>query len=63
MGSRKATEIDGLVESETANGKAIVIRLEAVGKTQTHVSIRVGTFGDEEVSNRILDEIRAALGG
>ncbi|MEM9243219.1 MAG: DUF3568 family protein [Pseudomonadota bacterium] len=40
-----------------ANGKKIAITLEEKTEGITKVSVRVGTFGDEQLSRRILNEI------
>jgi hypothetical protein len=55
-------------ESRTGDGNKVRIRLEpqtaaipAEG-TSTRVSVRVGSFGDEDVARRILDQIGTHLG-
>jgi hypothetical protein len=58
--SSETTELDGKIESHTATGEKITITLESKGE-KTEVAIRVGTFGDEDVSRRILDEIEGEL--
>jgi hypothetical protein len=60
--SSNATSLDGSVRSETATGKPVHIELRARDDGLTEVSIRIGTFGDESASTRILDAIREQLG-
>ncbi len=44
--------------ARNAADKKIDIRLENLGKDLTKIRIRIGIFGDEELSRRILDKIR-----
>ena len=41
--------------------KKVVIKLKPESPAVTHISIRVGTFGDEARSNQILSEIEYSL--
>ena len=52
---------DAKVTAKTADAKDVTIRLEKVGETATDISIRIGTFGDEQKSTTILAEIRERL--
>lgn len=58
---------DGTISSKTTDGHAISINLSsrpgysAPQQTVTRICIRVGTFGDEKVSSRILTEIGTRL--
>ena len=56
-----ASALDGEVTARSARDDSIKIVLEAQGEKQTDTSIRVGTFGDEEMSVRILDAIKKRL--
>lgn len=58
--SSDSTELDGRVESSTAE-KPVKIVAKSRGQGVTHVSIRVGTFGDQRESVRILEAIRSHL--
>jgi hypothetical protein len=49
------------VVARTAQDKKIEIVLTKVGDKLTKVQIRVGIFGDEEMSRTILDKIKASL--
>ncbi|GBD36640.1 hypothetical protein HRbin36_01765 [bacterium HR36] len=57
-----------LIESRSPNDEPIKITLAAAksqlpqGPARTEVSIRVGTWGDEYLSRRILEQIYARLG-
>jgi hypothetical protein len=65
--SRDRQENSGYVETRTADQESVRVYLEAApGKipaepTITRVSVRVATFGDKQVSNRILDQVDAHL--
>lgn len=58
---------EGTIKSVTATGKKVSIRIKAiepeipVDSRRTKVSVRVATFGDEEVSQRILNQIAVRL--
>jgi len=47
--------------ARTASDKKIEITLKKATKRTTHITIRVGMFGDEDVSNAILSEINKRL--
>ncbi|ATX81927.1 Protein of unknown function (DUF3568) [Mariprofundus ferrinatatus] len=47
--------------ARTASDRKITIKLEKASESTTRISIRVGMFGDEEVSNTILREINKRL--
>ncbi|OGV61529.1 MAG: hypothetical protein A3K19_07265 [Lentisphaerae bacterium RIFOXYB12_FULL_65_16] len=46
---------------ENAQTTPINIKLERVSDSSTRLVIRVGTFGDQNVSQRVLDEIKSQL--
>lgn len=50
-----------VLESETADERSITIRLKRVSERTTQIGIRVGWFGDEELSRLILDKIEQNL--
>lgn len=47
--------------SRTALDKKVEISLTNAGKNLTHIKIRVGVFGDEQMSISILEKIRNGL--
>lgn len=59
--SSEVSGLDAVIESETAGDDDIVIKIEAEDKDESHISIRVGVFGDETLSHRILREIEDEL--
>jgi hypothetical protein len=59
--SSESTEVDGRVEAKTAREKRVLVVLESLGEGRTKTAIRVGTFGDESLSRKILDRIREHL--
>lgn len=59
--SERKSGVDASVLARTALDKRVEVVLKKVGANTTHVSIRVGIFGDEAMSLAILDRIKAAL--
>lgn len=57
QGDKLAAEL----ESRTVDDKKIVIAIGFVSETQSKLSIRVGTIGDEKRSRSILNAIQAEL--
>lgn len=55
------SRLDGRAKLRTAAGKEIFIKVESRGEKFSHVSIRVGTFGDDSLSNQVLAEMRDNL--
>ena len=53
--------LDGRAKLRTAAGKEIFIKVESRGEKFSHLSIRVGTFGDDSLSNHVLAKIRDHL--
>ncbi len=56
----EATQLDGRVEARNANEKKVVVRSDLAGDNVSKVRIKVGS-GDEALSLKILDDIRARL--
>lgn len=56
-----ASRLDGRAKLRTAAGKEIFIKVESRGENFSHLSIRVGTFGDDSLSNHVLAKIRDNL--
>lgn len=59
--SSKVDVISGEVVALTAQDTKIEILMKKVGENTTHVSIRVGAFGDQAVSQQIYDELKKNL--
>jgi hypothetical protein len=56
-----ASAVDGRAELRSAADKKISIRVESRSPKTSHISIRVGTFGDDSLSNQVLTTIRDHL--
>jgi hypothetical protein len=56
-----ATSVDGTVVGRTALDRKIEITVKRVDDKQSKISIRVGTFGDKEVSQDLFDRIKARV--
>ncbi len=59
---RDKDQLGATIEARRTDDTKITVKLTSRGAENTHISIRVGTFGDQDVSRRIDDEIRRALG-
>jgi hypothetical protein len=57
----EADAYSGKITAETARGTDIGISVKRVNENATKIHIRVGVFGDEELSRLIHDKIRAHL--
>ncbi len=55
--------VAGRLEAFTADNKKVRINLKRIGDNITEVTIRIGTFGDEELSRFILSKIERHLKG
>ena len=53
----------GNVTAQTADNKTVKIKLKYISNTSTEIRIRVGTFGDENLSRTILNKINGHLTG
>src|SRR5262245_842241 len=53
--------LTGDLTARTATDKKIEIQLKKLSDNSTEISIRVGTFGDENLSRVILDKIKNRL--
>jgi uncharacterized lipoprotein len=49
------------LDAKTAEDKSITIKLSHVSDTATKLTIRVGKFGDKQISDAILDKIKKHL--
>jgi hypothetical protein len=59
--SSKSDSLTGEIIARTSDDTRVVIALRSITPTTTQIDIRVGTFGDRNFSNRILDEIKGRL--
>ena len=59
--SQKQDALVALLIARTVEDKKIEIRLSATTEASTKVQIRVGVFGDEALSLKILERIKANL--
>ncbi|MCC6682188.1 MAG: DUF3568 family protein [Phycisphaeraceae bacterium] len=57
-----STQIDGKVHARTAQGSRIYITVNLDGVDASKISIRKGTFGDENISLTLLERIENELG-
>jgi Protein of unknown function (DUF3568) len=53
--------LKAVIVARTALDKKVEITLQSGGKKVTNVKIRVGVFGDEQLSIAILDKIKSNL--
>jgi hypothetical protein len=58
----KASRTDGIAEAKTAAGKNVNVAVEAQQARLSVISIRVGAFGDENLSQMLFDKIKQYLG-
>ncbi len=58
---RNMDQTSAKLEARTADEKTVTIDLESKGNEETKIWIRVGVFGDEDRSRRILDKIKSRL--
>lgn len=56
--SEKQDALVAVIVARTAEDKKIEIKVSSVSTAQAKVQIRVGVFGDEALSQRILEKIR-----
>jgi hypothetical protein len=59
--SERKSGVDAEIIARTALDKRVEVVLKKIGPNTTHVSIRVGVFGDETMSLAVLDRIKSAL--
>jgi hypothetical protein len=55
--------LSGNVTAQTADNKTVKIKLKYISNTSTEIRIRVGTFGDENLSRTVLNKINSHLKG
>jgi hypothetical protein len=59
--SSRSTNLDADVLARTADDAKVHVVVKAQGEKTSHISIRVGVFGDQAMSNRILMKINEKL--
>ena len=59
--SENKDALKAVLVARTAMDKKIEITISNSGKKLTNIKIRVGVFGDEQLSMSILDKIKAGL--
>lgn len=57
----KKDRVTAEIESEFSDGKGVSIKLKSLSESITKITVRVGTFGDEDRSKRILEAIHKNL--
>jgi hypothetical protein len=61
--SSASSAVDGKVIARTAEDKRIKVHVaSSSSSTVSHISIRVGTWGDKDISIRVLEAIKGHLG-
>jgi hypothetical protein len=61
VSSSNRDAVHGEIRALTADDRRIKLEMDARSKDVTELRIRVGMFGDERVSRRILDRLKARL--
>lgn len=56
-----ASETDGLATARTATGRAVKVTVETKTPQVSSIGIRIGTFGDENLSRLLYERIQAFL--
>ena len=59
--SATASAADGLATARTATGREVTVKVEAKSENTTTIGIRIGTFGDENLSRLLYDKIQFFL--
>jgi len=60
--SAEKTSLDGRVIARTAQSKTITINVKLKDRNVSHISIRIGTVGNQEMSMLIFERIKSQLG-
>ena len=61
--SAERTSLDGKVVARTAQNHTITINVKLKDKNVSHITIQVGTLGDQNMSMVIFEQIKSQLGG
>jgi hypothetical protein len=59
--SANASQADGLATARTATGRAVKVTVVMKTPQVSSIGIRIGTFGDENLSRLLFDRIQAFL--
>lgn len=59
--SSVSSEVDGMLEAQTATDKKVQVKATRESDELTSISVRVGTFGNEELAQHILTRILRRL--
>jgi hypothetical protein len=59
--SKEASLIDGRVQGRTARDVKITIVIKGESEKSSHVSVRMGTFGDAATHSNVMEHIRKQL--
>ena len=60
--SAEKTSLDGRVVARTALNHTITVNVKLKDRNVSHISIQVGTLGNQEMSMRIFEQIKSQLG-
>ena len=58
IASKEKNAFDGRIHASGASGKEIDVALKKIFPSRTEIRIRVGLFGDESLSRKILEAIK-----
>ncbi len=59
--SARSSATDGLATARTATGREVVVKVTRKTENVSQVGIRIGTFGDENLSRLLYDKIQFFL--
>ena len=59
--SSNSTALDGEVIGRMATDKKVTVTVKSEGEKASRISIRIGTFGDKNLSQQILNKIKSNL--
>lgn len=59
--SKQSSKVDAKVVTRTARDVRMVVVAKSEGEQTSRVFVRVGTFGDDSLQRRMMDQIRANL--
>jgi len=59
--SKEQDAFNGTVKGKMADGKSFQIKLKRLDEQSTEIGVRIGTFGDRQISEAIHDKIMSKL--
>ena len=59
--SKQNDAFNGVIKGKMADGKSFTVSVKRLGENLTEVGVRVGTFGNREISETIHDKILSNL--